>query len=230
MNECLQVLPTAGGNVGVLALVIFMIAGGFVFLRASRHGKNHLMVAALPFLSLMTFTAPTASSNDDCPPETTTSLAPTTTSEATTTTSLAPTTTSVVPTTTTAPSSLTVVLLGQLSGNGPSFGLLTDTSASVCETRAPTNCVTFTPNANGAVNATGIIQMSAAGTLTVNTEVCSVAILYDASVTPQVVTAAITGADPGPSLIGESTLNYPLVTTDSYSNTDTVYIVTLQPC
>jgi hypothetical protein len=230
MNECLQVLPTAGGNVGVLALVTLMIAGGFVLLRSARHGRNHLMVAALPLISLMTFVAPTTQNADDCPPQTTTSLAPTTTSEATTTTSLAPTTTTVVPTTTTAPGALTVVLLGQLSGNGQSFGPLTDTSASVCETRAPTNCVTFTPNANGAVNATGTIQMSAAGTLTVNTANCSGAILYDASVTPQVVADLLTGTDPGPSLIGGSTLDNPLVTTDDYSNSDVLYIATVQPC
>jgi hypothetical protein len=124
MNQCLQVLPTAGGNVGILVLVTLMLAGGFVLLRSSRHNRNHLMVAALPLISLMTFAAPTTQNADDCPPETTTSLVPTTTVAPNTSATIAPDASTTVPpvTTTTVaePTALKIVFLGHIRRDGDS--------------------------------------------------------------------------------------------------------------
>jgi len=155
MDKCIQVLPSAGsGTTQLVAMIAILLGVGIVSLRASRHNSGRLMAVGLPIISVLSFSAPSTQTNDNCLPTetsatiTTTTVAPdttTTTTSTTSTTTVPPdtTTTTVTPgTTTTVPvvtttsvatttstiatqSELKIVFLGQIRRDGASsFGPL----------------------------------------------------------------------------------------------------------
>ena len=91
MDKCIQVLPSAGsGTTQLVAMIAILLGVGIVSLRASRHNSGRLMAVGLPIISVLSFSAPSTQTNDNCLPTSTTS-----------TTTVAPETTTTVPDVTT---------------------------------------------------------------------------------------------------------------------------------
>lgn len=122
---------------------------------------------------------------------------------------------------------LTVVYLGLLNYGTDYAPLSPATTVSLCETAAPTNCVTFAyPSIPGA---TQTLDLSAPGQLTLGVVgQLSIALLLNEPLSLSDLLAGLNSSDPLPWLIGFAFNDNPMPTMLSFSNSDTVYIVTGQ--
>lgn len=216
MNHCVRALPDTGGAVDLIVLAGLLLAIGITVVLLSRRTGGRLLFVGIPMMAVLTFQTPETPTDTGC--EWSSFDLPLRTS----------------PAPTEAPTALTVVFLGELlfqntTPFSPYFGPLDYVdSTSVCETNAPANCVTFTKGANGSVNASESLQMTANGTLTLDdSSPCHVALLYDVNLTPQDAQSSIN--QQGQTPIANSP-NSPGSTMGSYSNTDTVYIFFMIGC
>jgi hypothetical protein len=221
MDKCIQALPSTGSGIAPLLYITALLLGvGIISIRASRHNSGRLMAVGLPIISVLSFSAPSTQTIDDCPPKeaTATTIAGT---PSTTTTLPAVTTTSIAATTTTiaTQSELKIVFLGQIRRDGnSSFGPLLAGNVIVCpEDNADVPlCVTFVPGRTPDDFETRNLRIADEWQLISLS--CNLVRLYDRSVTfdeafeESVSPIAATGTNSG-------------LTTRPLTNSDTVYVV-----
>jgi hypothetical protein len=189
------------------------------------------MAVGLPIISVLSFSAPSTQTNDNCLPTSTTS-----------TTTVAPETTT---TTTTAPSALRVIFLGEILFDGAVASQFSDlgtylspadavTTIEVCETETPTNCTSFIKGTSTSSSNTLVLSTDSRLTLTGTTTAgCGgLAILFGQELTnADELPSALEGSENPPIAIAQSRSDIstePGETTNNYSNTDTVYLVYVQ--